>query len=25
LRIDAGFWHDNLPKLRQRFEAWQGH
>ena len=25
LRIDAGFWHDNLPKLRQRFEAWQAH
>ncbi len=25
LRIDAGFWHDNLTKLRQRFEAWQGH
>jgi putative spermidine/putrescine transport system substrate-binding protein len=25
LRSDAGFWHDNLPKLRQRFDAWQGH
>lgn len=25
LRADAGFWHDNLPKLRQRFESWQGH
>jgi putative spermidine/putrescine transport system substrate-binding protein len=25
LKVDAGFWHDNLPKLRQRFEAWQGH
>jgi putative spermidine/putrescine transport system substrate-binding protein len=25
LRIDAAFWHDNLPKLRQRFDAWQGH
>jgi putative spermidine/putrescine transport system substrate-binding protein len=25
LRIDTAFWHDNLPKLRQRFEAWQGH
>jgi putative spermidine/putrescine transport system substrate-binding protein len=25
LRIDAGFWHDNLPKLKQRFDAWQGH
>jgi putative spermidine/putrescine transport system substrate-binding protein len=25
LRIDTGFWHDNLPKLRQRFDAWQGH
>ncbi|HQT77703.1 MAG TPA: extracellular solute-binding protein [Rhodopila sp.] len=25
LKIDAGFWHDNLPKLRQRFETWLGH
>lgn len=25
LRSDVGFWHDNLPKLRQRFDAWQGH
>jgi putative spermidine/putrescine transport system substrate-binding protein len=25
LRIDAAFWHDNLPKLRQRFDAWYGH
>ena len=25
LRNDAGFWHDNLPKLRQRFDAWMGH
>jgi putative spermidine/putrescine transport system substrate-binding protein len=25
LRVDAGFWHDNLPKLRQRFDAWEGH
>ena len=25
LRVDAGFWHDNLPKLRQRFDAWQAH
>jgi putative spermidine/putrescine transport system substrate-binding protein len=25
LRIDAGFWRDNLPKLRQRFDAWQVH
>ncbi|PPQ34874.1 extracellular solute-binding protein [Rhodopila globiformis] len=25
LRLDAAFWHDNLPKLRQRFEAWLGH
>jgi putative spermidine/putrescine transport system substrate-binding protein len=25
LRIDAAFWHDNLPKLRQRFDGWQGH
>ena len=25
LKVDTGFWHDNLPKLRQRFDAWQGH
>jgi putative spermidine/putrescine transport system substrate-binding protein len=25
LKVDAGFWHDNLPKLRQRFDTWQGH
>ena len=25
VRIDAGFWHDNLAKLRQRFDAWLGH
>ena len=25
LRIDAGYWHDNLPKLRQRFDAWLEH
>jgi putative spermidine/putrescine transport system substrate-binding protein len=25
LKIDATFWHDNLPKLRQRFDAWLGH
>jgi putative spermidine/putrescine transport system substrate-binding protein len=25
LRSDAGFWHDNLPKLRQRFDAWLDH
>ncbi len=25
LRVDAGFWRDNLPKLRQRFDAWQSH
>ena len=25
LKVDAGFWHDNLAKLRQRFDAWQGH
>jgi putative spermidine/putrescine transport system substrate-binding protein len=25
LKVDAGFWHDNLPKLRQRFDAWQEH
>ncbi len=24
LRIDQGFWHDNLAKLRQRFDAWVG-
>jgi putative spermidine/putrescine transport system substrate-binding protein len=25
LKVDAPFWHDNLAKLRQRFDAWQGH
>jgi putative spermidine/putrescine transport system substrate-binding protein len=25
LRSDAAFWHDNLPKLRQRFDSWMGH
>jgi putative spermidine/putrescine transport system substrate-binding protein len=25
LKIDAGFWRDNLAKLRQRFDTWQGH
>jgi putative spermidine/putrescine transport system substrate-binding protein len=25
LRMDTGFWHDNLAKLRQRFDTWQGH
>jgi putative spermidine/putrescine transport system substrate-binding protein len=25
LRVDAGFWHDNLAKLRQRFDTWQAH
>jgi putative spermidine/putrescine transport system substrate-binding protein len=25
VRADAGFWHDNLSKLRQRFDTWQGH
>lgn len=25
LKVDTGFWHDNLPKLRQRFDAWEGH
>jgi putative spermidine/putrescine transport system substrate-binding protein len=25
LKIDAVFWRDALPKLRQRFDAWQGH
>jgi putative spermidine/putrescine transport system substrate-binding protein len=25
LRQDTGFWHDNLDKLRRRFDAWQSH
>ena len=25
LKVDAGFWRENLGKLRQRFEAWQAH
>jgi putative spermidine/putrescine transport system substrate-binding protein len=25
VRIDAGFWRDNLTKLRQRFESWLTH
>ncbi|WP_428487649.1 extracellular solute-binding protein [Rhodopila sp.] len=25
LRSDAGFWHDNLGKLRQRFDGWLQH
>jgi putative spermidine/putrescine transport system substrate-binding protein len=25
LKIDSGFWHDNLAKLQQRFDAWLGH
>jgi putative spermidine/putrescine transport system substrate-binding protein len=25
LRLDAGFWHDNGAKLRQRFETWVDH
>ena len=25
LKLDVGFWHDNLAKLQQRFDAWQGH
>ena len=25
LRMDVGFWHDNLAKLRTRFAAWEGH
>jgi putative spermidine/putrescine transport system substrate-binding protein len=25
LKVDAAFWHDNLAKLRQRFDAWQSH
>jgi putative spermidine/putrescine transport system substrate-binding protein len=25
LRSDTGFWHDNLPKLRQRFDGWLEH
>lgn len=24
LRVDTAFWHDNLPKLRPRFDAWLG-
>ena len=24
LRVDDGFWHDNLAKLRPRFDAWLG-
>ena len=24
LRVDAAFWHDNLGKLRPRFDAWLG-
>lgn len=24
MRVDTGFWNENLAKLRQRFEAWQG-
>lgn len=24
LRVDTGFWHDNLAKLRPRFDAWLG-
>lgn len=24
LRVDAAFWHDNLAKLRPRFDAWLG-
>jgi putative spermidine/putrescine transport system substrate-binding protein len=22
IRIDVSFWHDNLPRLRQRFDGW---
>lgn len=25
LKVDTVFWHDNLAKLRQRFDNWQGH
>jgi putative spermidine/putrescine transport system substrate-binding protein len=25
VRVDVGFWHDNLAKLRQRFETWLTH
>jgi putative spermidine/putrescine transport system substrate-binding protein len=26
VRLDTGFWHDNLAKLQQRFDAWiNGH
>ena len=25
VRVDAGFWHENLAKLRQRFESWLAH
>ncbi len=25
VRVDAGFWHDNEAKLRQRFENWLTH
>lgn len=25
VRVDNGFWHDNLAKLRQRFETWLTH
>jgi putative spermidine/putrescine transport system substrate-binding protein len=25
LKIDAGFWHDNLAKLKPRYDAWLGH
>jgi putative spermidine/putrescine transport system substrate-binding protein len=22
VRVDTGFWHDNVGKLRQRFDTW---
>ena len=25
VRVDVGFWHDNLAKLHQRFETWLTH
>jgi len=25
IRSDVGFWRDNLPKLRQRFDSWLEH
>ena len=25
LKVDTAFWHDNILKLRQRFDTWLGH